>query len=187
MFKKWKTKDLIVLSLLAASWIVLDLILASFLNVVTGVPLTSALITGMIAGFFMIIGIKISPKFGTLTILLTLFGLLELPTNLGGAPGFWPKILINGLSGLFGDIWLYFTGYKKKWNMFVGFYILAAVNLYTFLYFLIKFGIPNAEKTLAIGHFILMAYWVMGTIGILLGFLVWNKLKEKQIIKQLSN
>ena len=51
MLKKWKTKELITIPILAASWIVLDLIFASFLNAVTGIPLTSALITGIIAAF----------------------------------------------------------------------------------------------------------------------------------------
>lgn len=184
MLKNWNTKTLITIALLSASWIVLDLVFASFLVAVTGIPLASGLITGVMAGFFMIIAIKLFPRFGTLTLMLTLFGLLELPFSIGGAPGFWPKVLINGLAGLMGDIWLYFTGYKKRWNLFVGFYILAAVNLYMFFYFLIKFGIPNAEKTFAIGHFILLAYWVMGTAGILLGFYVWNKIKNKKIIRQ---
>lgn len=187
MLKNWKTKDLVVIALLAASWIVLDLIFASFLNAITGIPLTSAMITGVIAAFFMVLAIKILPRFGSLTIMLTLFGLLEMPTSLGGYPGFWPKIIINGLSGFFGDVWLVFTGYKKTWNLFVGFYILAAVNLFTFIYFLIKMGVPNAEKTFAIWYYILPVYWIMGTIGIFLGMLVWRKIKDKKIVRQITN
>jgi hypothetical protein len=186
MLKNWRTNDFVIVALLSAAYIVADLIFASAVVAVSGIPLSSALITGLIAGFFLLITVKLVPKPGAVTLLMALFAVMELPTSLGGAPGFWPKIPINVLAGLLGDVWLYFTGYHKRWNLFVGFYILAAVNLASFIFFLVLMKIPNAEKTLAIAHWLILVYWIIGTIGIALGLIVWNKIKDKKIVKSIG-
>jgi hypothetical protein len=186
MLKSFKTKDFIVVALLAAAYIVMDLVFAAAVSSLTGIPLATAFVTGIIAGFFMLITIKLIPKFGSLTLLRTILAVLELPTSLGGAPGFWPKIIINALSGFLGDLWMKYTGYSKRWNLFIGFYIIAAVNLLTFVFFLVYMGIPNANKILGMVYYLIPTYWILGTAGILIGLGVWNKIKNKKIVLQLK-
>ena len=115
-----------------------------------------------------------------------IFGLLALPTASSGPVGFWPKVPINLLAGLAGDAFFSFTKYKK-WSIFVGFYIIATLLLYLQTFTLIAFGIPESAKILSIMHFVVIGFWIIGTLGLLLGFYTWEKIQNKNIIKQIQN
>lgn len=186
MLKRFLVRELIFITLMAAGLFITNMILASAIVVLTGIPLASALISGLMVAVFVAILVMTIQKFGSLTLFFLIYSILEIPTTLGGAPGFWPKIPINVISGLLGDIFLYFTRYKK-WGMYIAFYVLAAINIYAFIFFLNLLGLPNAGKTLAISHYLVLAYWVLGTIGMFIGFKIWNKIKNKRIIKQITN
>src|SRR3989344_8268047 len=177
MFQKFTTRELVFIALMAASLFVVNLFLATGIIAVTGIPLASAFLTGITIGIWVLLMIKIVPKVGSLTLLFLIYSILEIPTSLGGAPGFWPKIPINAISALIGDLFLYFTNYRN-WSIFVAFYVLAAVNISTFVYFLWLLGLPGVEKTLAIAHYLVLAYCVLGTVGILIGLKVYKRIKN---------
>lgn len=186
MFQKFTTRELVFIALMAASLFVVNLVLASGIVAATGIPLSSAFITGITIGIWALLMIKIVPKVGSLTLLFLIYSILEIPTSLGGAPGFWPKIPINAISAFIGDIFLYFMRYRN-WSIFTAFYILAVANISTFIYFLWLFGLPNVQKTLAIAHYLILAYWVLGTIGILIGFKIYKRIRNKRTILQIKS
>lgn len=185
MLKSFTTRELVFIALMAASLFVINFAMGSGIVVATGIPLSSAFVTAITIGLWVLLVIKIVPKFGTLTLFFLIYSILELPTTLGGAPGFWPKIPINAVTGLVGDLFLMLTKYRT-WSIFVAFYVLALANLSTFLLFLWVLGLPGVEKTLAIFHILIIAYWVLGTIGILLGFVVHKRIKNKGFVRQIT-
>ena len=185
MLKHFTIRELVFIALMAAALFVLNLAIGAGVVAATGIPLSSGFVTAITMGIWALLLIKIVPKFGTLTMFFLIYSILELPTALGGAPGFWPKIPINAITGLVGDLFLMLTKYRT-WSIFVAFYVLALANLSTFLFFLWVLGLPGIEKTLAIFHFLILAYWVLGTIGILLGFVIHKRIKDKRVIRQIT-
>jgi len=186
MLKKFSTKDLVFLALMGSAWFVLDFLIGQWINALTGIFLAGAFLGSIVAGFFVVIMIKIRPKFGTFTIALLIFGLLAFPTGSSGPAGFWPKILINALTGFLGDLFILAMKYKN-WAVFVAFYLLSAGLLYGLTGAMVLMGIPEAGKTLALLHFVVLGYWIIGSIGLWLGFRVYNRIKDKNIVKQLSS
>ena len=174
MFKKISTRELVFLTLAGTAWFLLDLAIGLWINAVTGIFLLGSFLGAIISGFFVALLVKIRPKFFTFTITLLIFGLLALPTSSAGPAGFWPKILIEPLVGLLGDIFLKLAKYKR-WSIFAAFYILSAGLLYSLTLAMIAMGIPEASKTLALLHFVTLGFWIIGTIGLLFGFYVYKK------------
>ncbi len=186
MLQKFTVRELILIALLASAKFVLDFVFGAGIVAATGIPLASAFFSAITAGLFFSLLVKLIPKFGTLTLFFLVYAILELPTVLGGAPGFWPKIPINALAGLAGDIFLILADYKK-WAVFVSFYVLSAVTLPVFVFFLWLLGLPGVDKTISLVHLLILAYWVLGTVGILIGMQIFKKVKHWNIIKQVKS
>jgi hypothetical protein len=185
VFENLKTKELIFLTLMGVLWFLLDFIVGQWVNAVTGLFLIGAAVSSIVAGFFAIILIKIRPKFGTLTIPLLIFGILCIPTPSGGPVGFWPTAVINFLVGLIADAWLKATKYKN-WAIITSFYILATLLLYSQTIVMVWMGIPESQKILSLMHFVVLGFWIIGSLGLWLGFKVYKKIKDKPIIRQIS-
>ncbi len=185
MFKSMSVKELIFLTLMAVAWFLLDFLVGQWVNAATGLFLMGAAISSIVAGFFVVILAKIRPKFGTFTLVLLIWGLIALPTASAGPVGFWPKVPIEILAGLVGDLWFMLTRYKK-WAIFLGFYIISAALLYMQTFALLLFNIPEAEQIFKLIHFVVLGFWLIGTIGLLLGFYTYKKIKDKRIVRQLQ-
>lgn len=187
MLKSFSTKQLIFIALMAALLLILNLILGGALIAITGVPLANGIITGITFGLFLVLMLLTLPKFGTFTLFLLVYAILELPTSLGGAPGFWPKIPINVLTGLAGDLFLLAVGYNKKWAHFIGFYILITVNTFVFVFFMKLLGLPNVDKLIAMLWWFLPLYWILGSVGILLGYSLHKRIKNNKTYMQIKS
>ncbi len=185
MLKHFTTKELIFIALMSALIFIINVVIGSIVISITGIPLSNAFVTGITMGLGVLLIIKIVPKFGSLTLFLLIYSILSIPTSLGGAPGFWPKIPINTISGLLGDLFL-LTARYRLWSLFLGFYIITTANISAFLFFLWLLALPAIQKTISIAHWLLLAYWILGTVGILIGMFIWNKLKDKRILLQIS-
>lgn len=185
MFNNFTTRELVFIALMSALVFVINFVIGGAVNAATGIPLSSAFFTALIFGVCVIIlGLSI-PKFGAFTLFLLIYSILEMPTSLGGAPGFWPKIPINAITGLVADSVLGFVRYRK-WAIFIAFYVLATVNLLTFAFFLWALGLPGAEKLIKLLPILIGSYWIIGTIGLFIGLHIWKRIKEKRLIRQLK-
>lgn len=184
MFKKFSTKELVFIALASAMIFAINLVIGSALIAATGIPLMNGIITGITFGIFTIIMARTIPKFGTFTLFLLIYAVLELPTSLGGAPGFWPKIPINALTGLAADIFLLAVSYRK-WAPWTVFYVLSIVNTLAFIYFMVLLGVPGTEKLLAILWWFLPSYWIIGTLGLTAGELLFKRIKNKRFIRKI--
>lgn len=184
MFNKFTIRELVFISLMSALIFVFNLIFGGAIVAATGIPLSSAFVSAILFGIAVIFVTKIVPKFGTWTILLLIYSILEMPTSLGGAPGFWPKIPINLITGILADIVLYLIRYRTVGSFFA-FYVLATANIVTFAFFLWLLNFPGVDKLISLMPIMIPVYWAVGTVGIILGLFIWNRMKDKRIIKQI--
>lgn len=185
MLEKFTTKQFVFLALITALMFVVDMTLGSWIIAITGIPGTSALINTLLNLFILTISLLVLRKFGTATIIYGLYGLIALPTALaGGGPGFWPKVPLSIISGLLFEIPVILTGFKKR-GFAVGLILLAlGYLLYVPVYYLM--GVPELQQIKKILIPGIIAVIVLGAIGIWLGFLVYNKIKNKSLVKQIS-
>lgn len=185
MLKKFKTKELVFIALMAVLLFVINFILGAWLNALTGIPFMNGVVTGITFGIFMAIMARTLPKFWTFTLFFLIYSLIELPTNLGGAPGFWPKIPINILTGLAADIFLFSFRYKR-WSYYPGFIILSTVNLFAFIFFLNLLGMPGVRELLGIVWWLLPLYWILGSMGIIVGHRITDRLENNKTYLQIK-
>jgi hypothetical protein len=186
MLKKFRTNQLVFIALMAALMLAINFSFGGLIIALTGIPLFNGIVTGVVCGIFLMIMYKTLPKFGTFTLFLLIYAVLELPTTLGGAPGFWPKIPINVISGLAGDILFLAFRYKKA-SIYPIFYVLITVNTLVFIWFMKLLGVAGWDKILSILWWFLPLYFVLGTIGIFIGELVIRKLKNKNFYIQIRS
>jgi hypothetical protein len=178
------TKELVYLSIMGAAWFVLDFIIGQWINVVTGMYMIGFL-AAIVSGFFGVILVKSRPKFFTFTIPLFIFGVLALPTGSAGPVGFWPKVAVEVIVGLIADSWFKMTKYKN-WSIIIGFYIIVAL-LYGFMVgTMALMGIPEVGKIASVLPIAIPGFWVIGSIGLWLGFYIWRKIKDKAAVKQVT-
>lgn len=187
MFKKFKTKELIFIAIMAALLFVINFVIGAWIVAATGVPGSSVLITGISNLIILTFVSLVIRKFGAATFLYFIYSIITLPTHLsGGPPGFLPKIPLMILLGLAFDIPNSIAKYRKIGFVFGMIAIsIAGVILYPLAYWL--FDIPSLDKLIALIPIALIAYFVLGSIGIWLGFLLHKKLKNKHIFKQIRN
>jgi hypothetical protein len=182
MFERLSVQELVFLSLIAAGLFVTNMVTAAAVVAVTAIPLSSALVTALAFGIFAVLAVSVVPKVGALTLIILINTILTFPTSLGGAPGFWPKIPIDTFAAFVGDVFIYLMNYKK-WSFFVGFYIISAIDTVVFVRALVWFGLPGVEKTQSLMYVLILAYWVLGTIGIFVGFLIYERIKNVRMIR----
>ena len=185
MFQKFKTKDLVVCALFGASIFVVGIVLGSALIAITGIPATGSLFNMLFAVLIGVIGIKIVNKFGDATLILTILGVLSVPTLLNGPPGIH-KILMLFMIGLIIDIILYATKRSNKGFILAG--STAGVSAVFFIFLsLVLLGLPGASELQKILIPLLAINAVFGAVGAYLGLWIYDKkLKEKAFIKQMQ-
>lgn len=182
----YSTKELIFIALMAALLFVINFAIGAGIIAVTGIPGGSALVTGitnLIVVTFVALAIK---KFGTIGLLYLVYGILALPTDMaGGPPGFVWKIPLLAGSALVFELFLRFTNYRK-----LGFIVgLPIFTLFGFAVYLLAYwllGMPEFDKLLKALPVIFVMFTILGYIGIWLGFVIYNRLKEKRIIRQIT-
>jgi hypothetical protein len=185
VFERIKTKELIFLALMAVAWFTLDFIIGQWINAVTGLYMIGFL-AAIVSGFFGVMLVKIRPRFWTFTLTLLIWGLLALPTASAGPVGFWPKVLIEVFVGFVADCGFYIMRYKN-WSICVGFYIIVLLLYGLSIGSMVLLGVPEADKILKMLPMIILGFWIIGTIGLWLGFYTWRKIKNKPFVRQLQN
>ncbi len=176
---------MIYVSLMAASLFAINLVSGGALSAATGIPMANDILTAFTIGLWDCLLIKTLPRFGTFTAFYTIYSILELPTTLGGAPGFWPKVPINAFTGLIADTILRLAGYRE-WSIYVVWYSLSTVNVLVFLWVLHLMGVPGIDTTFLIVHWIILSYWVFGTIGIVFGSRIFSRIRDWPIVRILQ-
>ena len=185
MFQKFKTKDLVICALFGAMIFVIGFALGSAIIAITGIPATGSLLNMLLAVLIGVVGIKVVGKFGAATLILTIEGILSVPTIINGPPGIH-KILMLFTLGLIIDIVLSATKRSNKGFILAGSMagLLAVLFIFLSLVFL---GLPGADELQKILIPLLAVNAVLGAIGAYLGLWLYDKkLKNKPFIKQMQ-
>jgi hypothetical protein len=186
MLKKFKTQELIVIALIAALVFVVDLIFVSLAPEGSPQRIITTIISLVITAILIVMLIKTCPKFGVLTLFSLIYGILELPTPLGVAPGFWPKIIINVLCGFLGDWFIYAFKYRN-WSILVGAWIFGLFNQILFILAMILLGFPVSNYLSVLILPIILAFLIFSGLGFWLGLKIYSKLKNKAFTQQISS
>jgi len=185
MFKKFTTKQLIFIALMGALMFVLSFVLGSALNVLIN-PSASGFTSALIQPILIVVALLIMKRFGVATMMYLIYGILAIPTNMvGGFPG--PiKILIVFIMGIVPDIVAYIKKYEK-WSILLGLVIMYIITIPLMIYLYIKLGIPGADKFLKAVPFLACIFFFEGVVGWYLGIKIYNKIKNKRFVKQISS
>src|SRR3989344_7450991 len=184
MFKKFNTKELVFLAFMAAFLIALNLVIgtaAATFSLEAGEFIGG--ITNAIVLTFVALTLN---RFGAISIFYLIYSLLALPFPLGGGPpGFMLKIPLLVIPIIFFDLILYLTKFKKLgfvvgWPISI--FALAIVHL--LIFYLLE--MPEFDKLLKALPILIIGLIVLGYLGIWIGFKIYNKLKDKRIIQQIS-
>lgn len=179
------TKQMVFLALMAAGLLVINLIIGGWVIALTGIPMANMIVTAISFGIWIGFICRAMPVFWTWTIFLLVYSILELPTALGGAPGFWPKVPINIITGLVADLLIYLMKYRK-WSIFPGFYALILVNTLAFVFFMKLLGLPGVEKLVSLLPIVIPLYWLIGTVGLIVGMKLFERMNKTQMMRSLQ-
>jgi hypothetical protein len=179
------SRELSICALFGALIFLEAFILGSAVISVTGIPATGSLLNVFFGLFFLSIGVRLVPRFGSATIMATLEGILTIPTVINGPPGV-QKILMMFLLGLIFDIIIYLSKGSNRGYIIGG--AVGGAGIVTFIYAsLVLLGLPGAAQLQVILIPLIIANIILGGTGAYAGLWIFEKkLKHRGFIKQLS-
>ena len=187
MLKKFTTKQLVFIALMAAFLFVINFGIGGWIIAITGIPSGSIFLTGitnLVAVTLIALTVR---KFGSISLMYLVYSIIALPTPMaGGPPGYVWKILLNVIAALGGEAVIYHFNYQKK-GFIIGLPVLTVFMLAIYLAAFRTLGMPEYDKMLSAVYFMGAAFIVLGYLGMWLGFMVYNRFKDKSIVKQLSD
>ncbi len=187
MFKSFTIKGIVFIALMGALLFVVNFSLGAGIIVISGIPASSGFITGLTNLIFITLTALIIRKFGSVTLMYVVYGLLAIPTPMaGGAPGLVWKVIPLIISAFLLEIPLYAAKYKKL-GFIIGVPVLIVVGAISYVLFYVLLGLPEADKFLKAIPIMLVAFTILGYIGTWLGFVIYNKIKNKSFVRQLSS
>lgn len=182
----FSTKELIFIALMAALLFVLNFTVGAGIIAVTGIPGSSAFITGITNLIFITFIALVVRKFGVLSLFYFVYGIIALPTHMaGGPPGFIWKVPLLVISAFLLDILLHFTKFRKV-GFIIGLPVLTIFGFGSYLVVYYLLGMPEFEKLYGVIFIMSIIFIVLGYIGMWLGFVLYNKMKNKRIIRNIT-
>lgn len=183
----FKTRELVFIALMGALLASVNILIGSGVIAVTGIPAGSTLVTGISNTLAITVVALTLKKLPSVTLMYLIYGFITLPTHLGGGPpGFLWKIPMLVFFAFVMEICLWFGNYKKS-SFFIGLLAYTVVGIAGELGLFYLLGMPEYDKLLAAVPILAAAFIVLGSLGIWIGFNVYNRIKNKNIVLQISN
>jgi len=181
----FETKELITIGLVGALMFVLCFIFGSILNIATGNPGASAFITQIIQAILITILVVIFRKPGVATYMWLIYGILAIPTTLwGGLPGIY-KVIMALVTGISFDTVVYLFKYKK-WSFYLGGMVTYIIVIPLMIWFYYLLNVPGKEVALSLLPIMLVICVIEYVIGTFIGFKIYKKIENKQVIQNLK-
>jgi hypothetical protein len=185
MLKKFKTKELIFIALVAAFAFVIMFSLAGTINVITGTPLIGGLALNIIFSFIVATALLVVRKFGAASLMVLIYAGFSIPTTNFGPPGVY-KLLMGLIVGIIIDVILFYANYKKV-AYYIGMGLIFLLSVPLLYVFLILLQMPAAEKIASLIFPLMGVYLVEALIGTWLGFKFYKRIENKSFIKQIQS
>ena len=144
------------------------LVLGSGLTLATGIPIMSAIANGVFVCFVLTIGASISRAFGSVTLMMFVYGLFATFSVLLGPPGL-QKIPVAIAMGLAWDVLVFGLGHRW-WTHTLSAIAFMLIGVYGVYATMVIIGLPAAEKLAKALPFISTVSAVSGAVGALLGW-----------------
>lgn len=182
---RWTLKKLYLIVVFAVATFAASFVLGNAITLAFG-PGTSGVMTILVTTILVVICANIVDKIGTFTLLVTLFTLLAIPTNMFGPPG-PQKVVIGLITGLVYDLMWLLTG-KKKYSLPIAAALSTAVSILLIFGLMFYIGHPKADFMKNILKYLIPVYALLGFIGGEIGNRIYNKtLSNLSIIKQFKS
>ena len=188
--KKWNTTKLMAtgsLGVILSSIMMLGAILASII----GIFAASAPIGIFFQSLFYALTPLVVPIFGSATLMGFVTGFLLIPAPAMGTPGFFGKVVIAILMGIASDVINKFIKNNKIAAMIAG--GTSQIIIGSVLFGAAKaFGFPGIEKlpsflSTPIGFSVAISItFILGAMGGLIGWKIYNKIKNTPIVKRIQ-
>jgi len=179
-FARFKTRDFIILALLAAVVLLVELII----SVGTG-TLPVVIFALFVDPIFAILAVFIVRKFGVVILGALLAGTLALPTPaFGVVPGLAKYILLVSAAILMELVILIFQK-RERLASLIGGGALVVGNSLSFYCTALFLGIPSIQDTMLVT--ITIVGFFVGVVGGYIGYLIYRKIENKSFIKQLQS
>ena len=184
MFKHFTTKQLIFIALIGAVLFLMDLTISTVIDVATGIIGAGYIVIIIFFTLIATVGALIIPKFLVFTIMAFIYAALAIPTQVFGPPGF-SKVIIAIVIGLTMDIIVKTFKYKKI-SYYLALIIGNIASLLLYVLAAIFLGFPGTENLLPYLWLFTVLYGIESIVGVWIGFKLYNKLKNKRILQQIS-
>lgn len=186
MLRTFTTKQLIFIALMAALLFVINFVVGEGIIVATGIPGSSGFVTGLTnLAVLTLIGL-IFRRLGAITLLYLIYGFLAIPTHMaGGPPGAIWKIIPLIITAFVFDLPTWLFKYRKV-GFIVGLPAFVIIGLVVYIGAYRLMGIP-LDEFIHVLPWLIVAFTLLGYIGVWLGFVLYNRLKNKRMIRQIMN
>ncbi len=184
MLKKWAIKKFIFIALMAALGTVISYFTTA-INVITGIPLSSFLSPLILTIFFVLTALVIR-KFGAVTLLGIIWGILVIPSPALGGPGLHKVPLMFAICLVF-DIIFYIFRKREKLAVILASAVSVGLTPWLLLFIGTLMGLPGLEKTRELVWVMTLMGVVTAVIGALIAVFIYNKLKNKRAVRQISS
>lgn len=184
---RWNLKRAFIATVFAAATFALAFVLGNSITVAFG-PGTSGFVSAIFTTILVVVSANIVQRFGVFTLMVTLFTVLAIPTNMFGPPG--PhKIIIGLITGLTYDIvWYGLCSVKfEKVALPIAAAVATGVSLLLVYQLLVYLGHPKMETLGKIVLWMTPIYAILGLLGGWLGNLIYARIKHLSVVKQLES
>jgi hypothetical protein len=179
---KFNIKELTFIGLMSILMFLLCFLLGNTLGLITGISVAPGFINMFIQGIILVICVLTIKKFWTATILFMIYGILAIPTTMvSGLPGLY-KILIGFIVGIIFDICAYIFKYKIK-GLYIGILVIAPIETILIIFLYLKLNIPGRDILIKYWPIIVLLLIIITWLGILVGYKIYNKIKNKRAIR----
>lgn len=182
-----KTSQLITAAGIGALYAIFSLIGGS-ITALVGIPAVGGVVTTFFGAIFFVLSCLVIKRFGAATITGFVYSIVALGLPVMGPPGFLPKIVIGALAGLVADI-LYVLLKRKEKVAVIGIGAISQITIaFANLGFGFLFSIPGIEKLakLFLSVVTISALLIIGGIGGLIGYIIFNKLRNTAVVRKIQ-
>jgi hypothetical protein len=182
--KPWNLMAFIVSGAIAALTFGVSFLLGSAITSSVG-PGMSGIATIIVTTAIVVAGAKIVDRFGVMLLIILLFAAMSIPTTMFGPPG--PlKLLVGLATGVFYEITIWVLRRTRLAFAIAG-GLGAATAIAAIWLLLIALHAQGAAKIADAAKYIFVLYFVLGVIGGLFGYMIWERsLKHLAIVRQIS-
>ena len=181
---KWTTQHLIAAGAMGAL-LALTALSEIPLNVITGVLGAGGVIGTFFELIVFVFAIMLIPRFGTGAIVAGIAAIILLPLPVFGPPGFLPKVAMLFGFGLLYDLLFFFFKRYGKWALALTTSALIILFDVAFYFVLLLFKV---QTNLSLAAFLIFnaVFIVEGIAGSLVGWYVFQKLKNTAVVKRIQ-